>query len=920
MPFLPRNGLLQYVADAAPKLLLLEAPAGYGKSTVARQIAGDAAVVDALGADAVEFHRRLFEGLMAGASSDDAAERKREALGATSVAAWRGLCIRVWEDPCDHGTLIFENTEDIVEHPEIVATLSELFARPHPTRRVIVCTRRALPVRIGRFAYPHEVLRLGIADLRFSAGELASLFDLSTDDPQLASIVEVTRGWPIAALLLRRLRRRQPMVSALHGQDGVALFRLLADEVLSLLSPEAREALHVVVALPDATFADVTAALGDSGRDAVRALLSEAPFIDAYGDALQPHPLLRELIRESSSPALREAGERAARGHLARGERLRAAKIFIELGDQMQAIGAVRGLEASTWIGTPSYELGTILAALDRHTLMTDPGIWAYASTLSRALTISPMEWLHEGLEVWNRHHRTMSDDVARSVIANIVNASMNAGMLDECERWLAEMRARAAGSLVYLLWSTAIDAMRGRPLDVEQLEREIVEPLGPGYPQSIYLYDVIARIHRLRGDREAERAASARALDVALGTGLPLAIALTSTDAAFGAWLAGEDGLYREYMAIAHQHYDASPNEKASHFIECADGRGITARHGNEKLKTRAYGYLLAAGRAGAERRELLARALDAADLSSQPYARIIVRVALAAAQPERASRLLAEAAAFAADVDSPRLRAAIADLRRGTDHPMLAPLVRRFRARADEIVFDIISGRLVIDGDVVTLGERQLELLTLLALRRRAVHRSEIASTIWPDASAESALGALRTTISRLRAMPGLRDIVITASDGYALATNVGVPLRRLRSLLDEAETAAALAPGDREELEAAFDALVARDQTRVARWEWFAQTERELDVLQFRAGYALMQDALQRDPQRALDLARAMLAYDELDVTARTVAVRALLALGEVAAARRDVDAFEQTCREAGTPGAEMPLRALLSATGA
>jgi two-component SAPR family response regulator len=210
--------------------------------------------------------------------------------------------------------------------------------------------------------------------------------------------------------------------------------------------------------------------------------------------------------------------------------------------------------------------------------------------------------------------------------------------------------------------------------------------------------------------------------------------------------------------------------------------------------------------------------------------------------------------------------------------------------------------------------LAERQAELLTLLGVRRRTVHRDEIAAAMWPDAEAETAQGALRTLVSRLRSIPGLRDVIVTAGDGYALAATVVSP-QRLRTSLEAFETNPAPHGDQRTEIVNAFDALLLRDRSRVTRWEWFADTERELELLQERAGYALMRETLPHDPRTALTIARTMIRNDDLDVTARSIAIQAQLALGNVAAAHREVSEFEALCREAGASGIEFSLRALL-----
>ncbi len=72
---------------------------------------------------------------------------------------------------------------------------------------------------------------------------------------------------------------------------------------------------------------------------------------------------------------------------------------------------------------------------------------------------------------------------------------------------------------------------------------------------------------------------------------------------------------------------------------------------------------------------------------------------------------------------------------------------------------------------------------LLAFLAVHDRAMTRSEVAETLWPDSSAHRAGASLRSAVSRLEG-PARRAVRVTASD-LGLAEGVVVDLHRSRAL---------------------------------------------------------------------------------------------------------------------------------------
>ncbi len=100
---------------------------------------------------------------------------------------------------------------------------------------------------------------------------------------------------------------------------------------------------------------------------------------------------------------------------------------------------------------------------------------------------------------------------------------------------------------------------------------------------------------------------------------------------------------------------------------------------------------------------------------------------------------------------------------------------------------------------GRVVPVPMTVQRVLVFLALHDRPVPRSQVAGTLWLDASEQRATASLRSALWRLR-RPGAGDPLVEVSQGHLrLAAGVTVDYREVvgyaRALLDEASGEAAL-----------------------------------------------------------------------------------------------------------------------------
>ena len=247
------------VAAAAAKLILVDAPAGFGKTTLVAQW-------QASGTESRPF---------AWLSLDDG-ENDPSRLWWHIMHALRKACPGLAgednsrellaQDPDITGTvlpvllnelaglnapvvLVLDDYQAITEpscHEQIAFFLLHL----PPSAQVVLITRTSPPLPLARLRAAGEMIELGARELRFTPGEAALLVqmisaaELSISD--IATLVERTEGWPASLYLAALSLRGHPAPGAFVRQfsgDNRFITDFLAEEVLSGEPAEIRQFL-----------------------------------------------------------------------------------------------------------------------------------------------------------------------------------------------------------------------------------------------------------------------------------------------------------------------------------------------------------------------------------------------------------------------------------------------------------------------------------------------------------------------------------------------------------------------------------------------------------------------------------------------------------------------------------------------------
>lgn len=905
----------------APRIVLPTAAAGFGKSTFAREYAATfpaRAFVELGNARDERALSRLTLAACAAATSGGDRERfdaLQYALAGENFDPDAALDVlgRAWPQPGEQPVFVFESVESAAANPALLAFFGRLLASSPAHCTLVVCSRRPLRLPLSKIAPPHLIVTLRASDLAFGPAEIESaLRPLELTKHELAEIERVTQGWPIGVLMLRRFAQEGRLREALSRLDDLTFeetHEYLVEEVIGALAADELEVLLACAAIPDATADDVAAALGADAPEALDRLLQASPFVQRVEGAHRVHPLLAAALERRFARRRADSTRRAAQAYESAGRPLRAAELFRHLGDMP---AAARNLVAQAALPnrTGNLNYSELIASLDAETLRAHPVLRA-VTAYPRRFRVDPHLLREEIEDIWRTLPPSLEFEVRSSIGNTLARQMYETGRFEEAEAVLRGLERelggiadvpRTAGESYVARTLACVLARSGRIDEAEIYFRK-------GYDNAPGAQFVVSRsaiehalIERMRGRRDAERRLLDDAIQLATGTKARVHLACALAEAAFAAWLAGEDERVPPYVERLEE---CVARDGMRGFAQlCAAFRGETlAPNGSEQPNWLACAGLVGAGRApAAERAALLETAKRHADESNDVFLRVLSDVALALNDRSR-DEVLVEALALAASIEAPAPQAAVAQLLAGArDTGILTAFARRFAGEApaaERISVEILTRTIRRGETVVDLRDRELALVIALARRRGASSRAELCELLWPELDEPAARDALNSCLYRVRQRLGEGAIVWRRSDGYRLAENARVDVREIEpwaaTLL---QTRRALRDGERALL-AELHARLRRNTLRQGEvWEWLEPLAARLDELALAIGERLAQDFLARGRfDEALAVARDLIERDPCDETARELAIRAHIGAGDRVAATRELRTYRE-----------------------
>jgi LuxR family transcriptional regulator, maltose regulon positive regulatory protein len=254
-----RPELTRYLANRPARLGLVDAPAGFGKTTLVAQWRASTAEdprfawvsLDRGDDDPARLWWYVVSALLRACPEIGSEDILRELRVQTPDVA--GIVLPALANELAALTtpvvLVLDDYHVIKErscHDQIAFLLLHL----PPGVRVVLITRADPPLRLARLRAAGEMVEIRARELRFAPAEAAALVqavsDIQLSEPDLADLIGRTEGWPagvyLAALSLRGHPSPQAFVRQFSG-DNRFIVDFLAEEVLSRQPVEIRQFL-----------------------------------------------------------------------------------------------------------------------------------------------------------------------------------------------------------------------------------------------------------------------------------------------------------------------------------------------------------------------------------------------------------------------------------------------------------------------------------------------------------------------------------------------------------------------------------------------------------------------------------------------------------------------------------------------------
>jgi LuxR family transcriptional regulator, maltose regulon positive regulatory protein len=315
----PRLDSSNNMLDGNFPVVVLAAPAGYGKSTLMarwharlleRGVSCAWLSLDEDDNDAARFLRHLIAALQRASAhiGKDIAEDPIAdfASGSRSVLeAIAGDLAQV-----QHRIVLFLDDLQLVEGPEVRGILDWLINYAPRPLQYVIGTRRDPNLRLSGLRVRCQLLELGAEQLQFDAAEAAQLYksrlgrDLAA--PDLQTLLTKTEGWPaaleLAALVLAGSSEPKAFIRHFAGTD-TSVVDYLGDMVLSQMDERTRDIVFRI-SMFDRVCAPLAQAVSDA-NDAEEALLGLRTRnlflipLDRSWEWVRFHHLVGEFFRET---------------------------------------------------------------------------------------------------------------------------------------------------------------------------------------------------------------------------------------------------------------------------------------------------------------------------------------------------------------------------------------------------------------------------------------------------------------------------------------------------------------------------------------------------------------------------------------------------------------------------------------------
>ena len=531
--------LLDDVDGAA--LTVLDAPVGYGKTTLLRSWCAERAepviwmTLD--GSD--DDPGRLWTHLATGVArlGDGLGHRALTRLGVRPAAVETGV------DELMNGLVAYGRPATIVlddlhtvRSETSLRSIEHAIQRLPPTVRLVAATRSEPAISLAPLRAGRALIEIRARELAFTVDEGRELIareGIKLSGNSLELLVERTEGWPaglyLAALWLRDFAEPDEGVQAFAGSARQVADYLTA-EVLTALDPQTRDFLVRTSVLDRFTPELCDAVVDREDSAAVVAQLARSNMFlvasDARGEWYRYHHLFGELLRLELGPEETHTGRRRAmawcraHGHIedaieyaaAGGEAEMVAQLLVEHDRELvwggrigQFLRWVQWLPTELLIEHPSLPAGGAIAA----SLLAAPEV-----EIQRLLTVAERA-RRERPELWSPYAEAIAEVTrANGLSGGDVGAAIgHASRAVAAARQGADVLAVAVSAALSQALYFAGDLDEARRLALDAAERPDAPSVPEGYVGSLGL---LALIDAERGRSESAQAWAHQAIGFA--------------------------------------------------------------------------------------------------------------------------------------------------------------------------------------------------------------------------------------------------------------------------------------------------------------------------------------------------------------------------------------------------------------------
>ncbi len=308
VPIVRRRVIDRIASAAMQRVVLIVAPAGYGKSVALAQFLA-ASKEPCVRFDVRSDHGALL-GFLRGFSdalveiAPDARTTLPGAYEKNSGSPSPGADLALWMHShvkSYRGVIAIDDLHVAQEDREVTRFLSALIERTKGRVQWIIASRSTLGLPIGTWlAYGDSDLAIDEHDLKFSveeAKEAARTFRLGVRDEELYDLLHLTDGWATAISFALRSSTRSIDLRNISTMTREMIYRYLAEQVYATLNEEERRFIESASLLSEINVDVMNEAGFDRAAAMIEDLRQRVAFIHEHAAGYRLHDLFREFIQ-----------------------------------------------------------------------------------------------------------------------------------------------------------------------------------------------------------------------------------------------------------------------------------------------------------------------------------------------------------------------------------------------------------------------------------------------------------------------------------------------------------------------------------------------------------------------------------------------------------------------------------------------